>query len=163
MTAAPLPFTSVRWKRQDGKEIWVRISGHWGHGAGDVIYYEGSIQDVTGRKNAAQSLLESEERFRRLSQASFEGISITSQGKFIDVNEQFTKMLGYARTELIGQPVIDLVAPESRELVEKQKEEGEQKVVYQELYLYPLLLALLLLVVEFFISEKKGHRLLKTE
>ncbi|MCK4724170.1 MAG: PAS domain S-box protein, partial [Anaerolineales bacterium] len=113
----------VQLKRFDGISIWAEntsraiLSGH-----GGVLYYEGSIQDITERKKSAQSLLESEERFRRLSQASFEGISITHQGKFIDVNEQFTRMLGYERSEIIGRPVLDLVAPESRELVTQHME-----------------------------------------
>jgi PAS domain S-box-containing protein len=66
---------------------------------------------------AQDALRQSEERFRQLSQASFEGIAITHQGKFIDVNDQFVRMLGYQRSEIIGKSVLDLVAPEYHQLV----------------------------------------------
>ena len=115
-------------KRFDGISIWVEITSRAILSADrSILYYEGSVQDITERKKTAQSLLESEERFRRLSQASFEGISITHQGKFIDVNEQFTRMLGYERSEIIGRPVLDLVAPESRELVTQHMESGYER------------------------------------
>jgi PAS domain S-box-containing protein len=118
-------------KRFDGISIWVETTSRAILSAdGSILYYEGSIQDITERKKSAQSLMESEERFRRLSQASFEGISITHQGKFIDVNEQFTRMLGYERSELIGRPVQDLVAPESRKLV-LQHMESEYELPYE--------------------------------
>ena len=120
-------------KRFDGISIWVETTSRAILSAdGSILYYEGSIQDITERKKSAQSLLESEERFRRLSQASFEGISITHQGKFIDVNEQFTRMLGYERSELIGKPVQDLVAPESQKLV-MQHMESEYELPYEHI------------------------------
>ncbi|MCJ7659102.1 MAG: PAS domain S-box protein, partial [Anaerolineales bacterium] len=115
-------------KRFDGISIWVEITSRAILSADrSILYYEGSVQDITERKKTAQSLLESEERFRRLSQASFEGISITHQGKFIDVNEQFARMLGYERSELIGSPVLDLVALESHELVTQHMESGYER------------------------------------
>ena len=118
----------VRFKRFDGISIWVETTVRAiSDDDGSILYYEGSIQDITERKNAAQSLLESEERFRRLLQASFEGVFITSQGKIVDVNKQFAKMLGYERAELIGRPVIDLIAPESRELVAKYLKTGYEE------------------------------------
>ena len=50
-------------------------------------------------------LAESEERFRRLAEASFEGILIHRKGVCIDTNDQAPKMLGYTRADLIGQLV----------------------------------------------------------
>jgi len=44
----------------------------------------------------------------------------------VDVNDQFIQMLGYRREELIGRPVADLVAAESRPLVEKMIREGQE-------------------------------------
>ena len=45
-----------------------------------------------------------------------------------------------------------------KELVQKLKEKKEQKVVYEELYFYPLSAALLFLFIEFFITEKKKQK-----
>jgi len=64
-------------------------------------------------------LRESEERFSWLSEATFEGIGISDKGQTIDINQQLAKMLGYEPSEIIGLSVMNLVAPESRELVLK--------------------------------------------
>lgn len=51
------------------------------------------------------ALHESEERFQALTQASFEGIALTEEGKLIDGNDQLFQMLGYRREELLGRPL----------------------------------------------------------
>jgi len=86
------------------------------------------------------------------------GVSISAADSFLDMKEIYKTKIAGGIHEEIGREV-EVDPDKLRELVEKQKEEGEQKVIYQELYLYPLLLALLLLIVEFFISEKKAQRL----
>ena len=56
----------------------------------------------------------SEERLRRMSEATFEGISIAEQGVIVDANQQFASMHGYTLPELIGTPVAALVVPQDR-------------------------------------------------
>lgn len=56
------------------------------------------------------SSIESEERFRALAEAAWEGIAFSRQGVIIDANPQLAHILGYQRGELIGKPVLDLVA-----------------------------------------------------
>jgi PAS domain S-box-containing protein len=75
------------------------------------------FNDLTDRKKAQAALLESEERFRRLSDASFEGIAFTDAGKLFDTNRKLAEMLGYDQQELIGMDISRLVAPESLEEV----------------------------------------------
>jgi PAS domain S-box-containing protein len=75
---------------------------------------------------AKKALQESEERFRRLSEVTFEGIGITENGKVVDVNDQLAKMLGYEPDQMIGQDVMNFVAPESRELVLKNIQAGSE-------------------------------------
>jgi PAS domain S-box-containing protein len=60
------------------------------------------------------NLRASEERLHILSQATFAGIIIHSQGKILDVNSVLCRMLGYDYNELIGINVLELVASESR-------------------------------------------------
>ena len=67
------------------------------------------------RAYAEQAFRDSEERFRTLAAATFEGIAITEHGRYIDVNEQFAGLLGYEVAELIGMSVEQVVAPEYRE------------------------------------------------
>jgi PAS domain S-box-containing protein len=75
------------------------------------------IRDVTQRKRVEEALRESELRFRTLAEATFEGIAVTEEGRFIDVNEQFCALSGYDRAELIGVDVATLVHPDDRDRI----------------------------------------------
>lgn len=86
---------------------------------GKVIGEFGVARDITQRKKTEKELRESEQRFRRLSQSAFEGIVIHDQGKILDANVTFAKMFGYALSEVIGMQGLDLMAPESRNLVSR--------------------------------------------
>jgi PAS domain S-box-containing protein len=66
------------------------------------------------RDRVMTRLRESEERYRKLNQAAFEAITITENGRILDVNDQMLRMFGYERDEMIGREVVEFVAPESR-------------------------------------------------
>ncbi|MEI9865505.1 MAG: PAS domain S-box protein [Limisphaerales bacterium] len=80
------------------------------------------------REHAIRELRESEERFRYLTQASFEGVCISDGGRVLDVNDQCLKMFGYERDEIIGRKITDFVQPESRPLVEERIRSGTESV-----------------------------------
>ncbi len=63
------------------------------------------------------TLIESEERFRALAEAAWEGMVFSRQGVVIDANPQLAEIFGYERHELIGKPMLDLVAPGSHAAV----------------------------------------------
>jgi len=75
------------------------------------------VLDVTEQKRAERELKDSEQRFKTLAAATYEGVAITAQGRFLDVNERLTRMLGYERHELIGMHVTDVIPPEQRDKV----------------------------------------------
>jgi len=66
-------------------------------------------------KRAVEALEESEERFRRLSEAAIEGIVIHEMGKTLDVNETMATMFGYERSEMIGISALKFVTAETRD------------------------------------------------
>jgi PAS domain S-box-containing protein len=74
-------------------------------------------RDLTSRKRAEEALRQSEERFRTFSEATFEGIVLSEQGRILDCNEQFARMTGYERSELVGKPIEPLILPEDRRRV----------------------------------------------
>ena len=74
-------------------------------------------KEIAERGKAEDALRDSEVRFRRLSNASFEGIAITEKGLFVDVNDRFTAMFACERSDIVGTKVMAFVAPESRQLV----------------------------------------------
>ena len=59
----------------------------------------------------------SEDRFKLLSEAAFEGICIHDQGIILDANQQFADMFGYTLDELKGMECFNLIAPQSHEAV----------------------------------------------
>jgi PAS domain S-box-containing protein len=57
-------------------------------------------------------LRESEQRFRQLSEASFEAVVIHDNGVIIEANDQYYKMFGYLPDELVGVDSISLTSTE---------------------------------------------------
>ena len=106
------PFSEeYRLFAKDGSVVWVREEAVLIRDeAGEPLYWQGVIFDVTGQKEA-------EERLRGLANAAFEGIVITDGGKILEANEAYAGMHGYERSELIGRSVFDVVAPEHRNRV----------------------------------------------
>lgn len=58
-----------------------------------------------------KGLRESQERFKKLSNLTFEGILIHNMGIPTDINESFAKMFGYSKEELMGKDLIELLVP----------------------------------------------------
>ncbi|MHC4926257.1 MAG: PAS domain S-box protein [Planctomycetota bacterium] len=78
-----------------------------------IIAIAGTARDITNHHQTEQQLISSEQRYKRLAEATFEGIAIHEQGRLMDVNPQFCKMFGYERDELIGFDGFKLAPPES--------------------------------------------------
>jgi PAS domain S-box-containing protein len=137
---APQSHETVRWNflhgdgkpyeilglRKDGSTYPVEVRGHEELWDGRTIRVT-ALRDLTMRKQAEESLRESEERFAKLAEAAFEGIAITIEGVVQDANEQMAWMFGYSLGELIGVPAGDLVASESRELLLKNIFSGNEE------------------------------------
>ena len=83
------------------------------------------VRDITERKRSLDQLRESEERFGKAFRSNPQPMSLTTlvDGVYIDVNESFLVMSGYARKELIGHSSLALgvwVERERRALFMKQ-------------------------------------------
>ncbi|MDX2481477.1 MAG: PAS domain S-box protein [Desulfuromusa sp.] len=67
-----------------------------------------------------KSLRESQERFKKLSDVTFEGILIHDMGIATDVNESLAKMFGYSKEELIDKNLIELLVPREYQPILKE-------------------------------------------
>ncbi len=76
--------------------------------------------DITERMRAEEALRQSEERFRRLAEAAFEGLLVHREGIISDVNASLLDMLGYQRHELVGRSALRFVDPACRGLVRQR-------------------------------------------
>jgi len=60
------------------------------------------VEDITDRKLADEKLIESEVKFRTITEQSFIGIAILQDFKFKYVNQQFSSTLGYSSDEILN-------------------------------------------------------------
>lgn len=73
------------------------------------LYMTSVVRDISERIKAQNALKESEERYKLLSNLTFEGIVIHDKGIAIDANESFARIFGYTLTEIIGQNIVNLL------------------------------------------------------
>lgn len=71
------------------------------------------------RQEADVALRESGERFRSLSDATFEGIIISDNGKVLETNRAFTEMFGYELEEVVGMGTFDFMLPVDHDLIQQ--------------------------------------------
>jgi two-component system cell cycle sensor histidine kinase/response regulator CckA len=82
---------------------------------GDVFRIAGIALDITESREAQLALEESAERFQKLAEASFDAIDIAQNGIIKECNRGYLEMFGYEQMdEVIGRPILDFVAEESR-------------------------------------------------
>ena len=93
---------------KDGTEKWVKLFGettlHQDKPAAMI-----TVMDIDKLKGIQFELEESNDRFKFLSQATFEGIVIHVDGIIINANDSFMKMTGYPREEVIGENLLDYI------------------------------------------------------
>ena len=100
------------------------------NGKGELVAVIETLQDITERKKAEDSMKKSEEKFFKAFHASPDGIVINTKadGFFIEANDAFFRMLGYAREEVIGHTSLELGIwkdPEERSrIIERTEREG---------------------------------------
>jgi len=103
---------------------------------GRITHYQGVVLDVTERRKAEEALRESEERFRSLVEHSHAGILIVDDAyRFIYVNDELCRILGYPCEEIIGEDFRKFLDEESREMVAERyirRQRGEDVPVRYE-------------------------------
>ncbi len=101
----------TRFKRIDGTFFWgTNNAREVKDESGNILYYEGSIEDITTLIEAEARAKQSEEKFSKIFLTSPELVAITRlhDGKFIDVNPGFEKITGWKKEEVMGLTSLDI-------------------------------------------------------
>ncbi len=124
-------FAEYRIVRPDGELRWIETHGIARFKDGDqnlqAENLTGTVADITERKKTEFALKESEERFRKLHNASFGGIAIHDKGIILECNKGLSDISGYAYDELIGMDGLLLIAQETRNQVFEHIKAGYEK------------------------------------
>jgi PAS domain S-box-containing protein len=86
------------------------------------------VRNITDRKKAEVELRESEDRFRGLIDAEFDGIIIYEADKIRETNPSFDRMFGYNHEEVIDKSASEFVTLESYEKIKKNIQTGHEKL-----------------------------------
>ncbi|WP_017306948.1 PAS domain S-box protein [Spirulina subsalsa] len=116
----------VQGKWQDEEVQMVKLNDH------EVLL---TIRDITERKRVAARLQESEARFRSAFDDAAIGMALVStEGRFIRVNQSFCQLFGYSKTELLQMHCKDLTHPDDLPKTQEALERllQNQMRVYQE-------------------------------
>lgn len=123
-----------RMRRYDGKIIWSQDTARVVlDGEGQMLYYEGSLQDITERKNAEQNLLEAKKKAEQalIELNEYQSIMIhkerlaalgeLSAGIAHEINNPLSIVSGYVQMLLMDDNV-DIRIKENAKIIEQQVE-----------------------------------------
>ena len=115
-------------KRKDGSVHWISINARLVRDKdGKPLYHEGTMRDISQRKENEEALRESEERYRTVVEHSNDGMAIITDNIHTYVNQRFVEMFEYvAPEEIVGTPTWVLVHPDEREMIESLREQRDR-------------------------------------
>jgi len=116
--------------RKDGNVRWVECAAVPHRNCrGEVITLDCLVRDVTERIRTREELEQSEEKFAKAFYDCGQIMSITEieSGKYLEVSNEFVRVTGFSRDEVIGRTSVDigiLSAETRREIVDALAENG---------------------------------------
>jgi PAS domain S-box-containing protein len=119
-------LTELTARRKDGSEFPADLSLSAVQ-QGQEWHAVAIVRDITDRKRAEEALRESQEGFRSVVENAPEAIFVAAQGCFRYLNPAAVRLFGAASdSELLDQPVLGRVHPDSRAAVAKAIRQVEQ-------------------------------------
>jgi PAS domain S-box-containing protein len=102
----------VQMRRFGGGEIWVNDSAHVVRDeSGEVLYYEGRLEDITERKNFEEQIRQQKEYFEALFiNNPVAVVTADTDGIVVSWNPMAEELFGYSQEEAVGEGLDDLVA-----------------------------------------------------
>ncbi|WKZ70824.1 MAG: PAS domain S-box protein [Melioribacteraceae bacterium] len=98
---------------KDNYQKWVSINATAQLGPDGEVYFDGTIEDITDKKNYLATLKQKEQEFREIFNSSVDALFIQdiSTGLIMDCNDRTVEMYGYSsKEEIIARTVANLSA-----------------------------------------------------
>jgi PAS domain S-box-containing protein len=113
------------WRRRDQSVIYVRENARAVRGKdGAVLYYEGTIEDISDRVRAEETIRANEAKYRTLIENLEQSIFLKdTELRFVAVNRPFAAALGLSEAEIVGKSDLDFYPPR---LAEKYRADDRQ-------------------------------------
>ena len=114
--------------RPDGSIRWVNaFGGVKCDGKSKVIGLHGTVQDITGRKQAEDALRKSDENFRSIFENNSAAMALIEPDTTISmVNKEYCNLSGYTKQEVIGMSWTKQIPPED---LERLKEYNRRRLI----------------------------------
>ena len=108
----------VEMVRQDGSILWLEAAINvLRDSSGRFAGLQGACRDISGRRQAEETLRASEERNRMLVENANEAVTVLQDGVIMFGNPKLDAVSGYTATELLLKPFLELVHPDDRGMV----------------------------------------------
>ena len=116
-------------------ETWFEVRAHPSE-FGLAVHF----RDINERRAAAEQLRLSEERFRHTFFNAPIGMALVStEGRFLQINTSFCRMLGFTETEMIGRSIVEITHPDDRAITAQEmrhlREGGKDSYSIEKRYL----------------------------
>ena len=121
-----------RFLRPDGSISWIEgCAAALRNEQGEIIGWVGTCLDMTSRRTAEEAVIAAAERFR----AAFDNAPIgmglvTPEGRWLQVNAAFCRLLGYSEEALLGFNLADLTVPGDMTVQVDEAEEARSETRY---------------------------------
>ena len=108
------------WRRRDGTKLYVNENARVVRDSqGRVLYHEGTVEDITTRRETEEELRTSREEYRHLVESATDVIySCDAHGYFTYVNPTVRTVTGYSEHDLLKSHFLDIIDPEFRDEVQ---------------------------------------------
>lgn len=82
-----------------------------------IVFVAIEAIDITNEINAKSQLIQSEEKFKKLSDSAFEGVAIHKDGKIVEANKALYKTFRYTEKEIVGKSFLQFFHPDFHKTV----------------------------------------------
>ncbi|MBN2776067.1 MAG: PAS domain S-box protein [Bacteroidales bacterium] len=105
------------WKTKTGEDIFIRESAQCTRdSSGKIIFYEGTVENITKQKIKEKELSESKLKYSRLIELLPNGIVIHKENKILYANEYAVDLIkARSQRDLLGQDIFKFVHPDYHE------------------------------------------------